>query len=170
MTQTRRRKFMRGRVRILLAAFALLALVLGPAAVNGTLAGWTDSKLSQGAFTAGSVGEVQNLKCIDSKDGLIPNLLRTQVVLEWDPPAGIDKDLVTYEVDWRQTGLLGGSGTEYRDTTSYTYTASSLSLITLSTQFEVRAKLKSGEWIGPDSSTSAVSVGLVVLSVYMDCR
>ena len=158
------------RARLLLAVVALLALVAGPVAVNGTLAGWSDSKESQGEFSSGSLGPVRNLKCIDSGDGLLPGLLRTQVKLEWDPPEGVDGDLISYEIYWRQTGLLGGSRTDISDTPSYVYTASSLSLVTLNTQFEVKAKLRTGSWVGPVGNASATSVGLILVSVYMNCN
>lgn len=75
-----------GRVRILLAALALLALVLGPAAVNGTLAGWTDSKVSQGAFTAGKVPAPELTGNCRFRPGLLG--IGASVRVFWKPPAG----------------------------------------------------------------------------------
>lgn len=71
---------------MLLAAFALLALVLGPAVADGTLAGWTDSKASKGAFTAGKVpAPVLTGEC-QFRPGVLG--LGARVRVFWKPPTG----------------------------------------------------------------------------------
>lgn len=145
-------------------------LVLGLSAVRSTMAAWTDSEEATGSFSAGQIGQVQNLQCFDRDDGLLGGLLRQQVVLEWEPPAGFDEDLMDYEVTWNQSGLLGGQGTETTSDSKYTYTAASLGLVKLTARFTVKAKMKTGDWEGETQAASATSVGLLILSVYMKCN
>lgn len=86
MTTIHRSKPWWKRSRAVLASVALLTLVLGPAAVNGTLAGWTDSKTSQGAFQAGTVPSPVLTKGCEYRPGLLG--LGARVRIFWKPPAG----------------------------------------------------------------------------------
>lgn len=92
-------------------------------------------------------------------------------MLKWNSPAGFDADRMEYEVTWKQSGLFGGQGTVETDDTEYKYSASgNLGLVPLTAQFTVRVKMKSGDWVGDTRAASATSVGLSILSVYMDCN
>ncbi|MCS4592328.1 hypothetical protein KTJ89_04915 [Brevibacterium sediminis] len=74
------------RARLLLAVVALLALVAGPAAVNGTLAGWNDEKISQGTFTAGKVPAPVLTGNCQFRPGILG--IGASVRVFWKPPAG----------------------------------------------------------------------------------
>lgn len=93
MTAVRRSKPWWRRSRAVLASIALLTLVLAPAAVNGTLAGWTDSKASQGAFQAGTVPSPVLTKGCDYVRGIAG--LGARVRIYWRAPAGYQlRDIV----------------------------------------------------------------------------
>lgn len=169
MTRTARHTFSWRRTRIFLAVFALLALVLGPAAVDATVAGWKDSEASQGSFTAGAL-DITDLKCSDRENAAALGLLERQVQLDWDAPQGAEEDLLEYVVTWKQSGLLGGSGTVRTDSPTYRYTAERLSLLTLTVQFTVTAESKNGSWTGPTQNASATSVSLLGLGLILSCN
>ncbi len=79
------RTFSWNRLRVVLAVVALLAIVLVPSAVNGTVAGWKDADSSEGAFQAGTVPTpVLTRNC-----AYISVLgLGARVRVYWKPPAG----------------------------------------------------------------------------------
>lgn len=156
------------RIRILLAMVALLAIVLVPSVVNGTVAGWEDAEESEGAFQAGSVGAVQNLKCIDSDDGLIPGLLKSRVQLEWERPNVPAEANVIYVVTW-DAGLLGGSGTTETTDRFFLYKSGGL-LTGLNANFTVKPKLVDTSWEGPVESSSATVLTLLGVPVLLACN
>ncbi|WP_152348663.1 hypothetical protein [Brevibacterium sp. CFH 10365] len=169
MTQTRRRRFAWGKVRILLAAFALLALVLGPAVADGTLAGWNDLKTSRASFTSGEIGAVQDLTCQDS--GLLGGLLNREVQLDWNAPHGVDSSQVEYEVSWKESGLLTGEDSFTTQTPEFVYRADRLSLLqALNVEFTIQPRLKSGIWTGEVTSKKASSLGLLGISLLLSCQ
>lgn len=91
------------RARLLLAVVALLALVAGPVAVNGTLAGWNDEKISQGAFTAGKVpAPVLTAKC----QYRYPLLGYGRVEIFWRLPAGYQLSDVVVETSTNGLGSV----------------------------------------------------------------
>lgn len=170
MTHTRGLRSRRNRrLRALIAGLALLLLVLGLSGVRSTMAGWTSSEEATGSFEAGSLG-LQNLTCSDKKNAPVLGLLARQVQLEWDSPSGVESDLVEYEVTWKQSGLLGGSGAITVDSPEYIYTAERLGLLTLTVNFTVTAKSTIGSWTGPAQTASATSVSLLGLGLILSCN
>lgn len=147
------------RARLLLAVVALLALVVGPAAVNGTLAGWQDSKESYGEFSSGSLGPVRNLKCQDS--GLAGSgLLASEIQLNWSAPENVNSSAVTYEIVVNRNPLLGSptTTTETVPATTRVITETRL-LATASYTITIQPKL--GAWAGAETSQGAtVLLGL----------
>lgn len=156
------------RARIVLAAVALLAMVLVPSVVNGTVAGWKDAGSSVVSFKAAKVGAVQNLKCIDSDDGLIPGLLKSRVQLEWERPSVPADVNVVYVVTW-DAGLLGGSGTAETTDRFHLYKSGGL-LTGLNVSFTVRAKIVGSSWEGPVQTSSATVLTVLGLPVLLSCN
>lgn len=78
------------RARLLLAVVALLALVLGSAAVNGTLAGWTDSKESHGEMAAATVPAPELTQDCRYRPGLLG--IGASVRIFWRLPDGYQLD------------------------------------------------------------------------------
>lgn len=154
------------RVVALFTTFTLLFIGLTTRA-SDTDAAWNSSETTQGSFVIGQVGTVENLACIDSEDGLLgTGLLRNQVHLVWEAPAGLENNPnVTYEVTW-DAGLLGSKGSVVLDSLSYTHTATG-SLLSLGIDFTVRAIVS--EWVSPTvTEVRANGIGLLV-NVYLGC-
>lgn len=171
MTHTRGLRSLRNRrLWALIAGVALLLLVLSLSGVRSTMAGWTSSDETTGSFSAAKIGPVQNLTCSDKKNAPVLGLLARQVKLKWDSPGGVESDLVEYEVTWKQSGLLGGSGAITVNSPEHIYTAERLGLLTLTVNFTVRAKSKYGSWIGPTQTASAKSVSLLGLGLILSCN
>lgn len=166
MTTIRRPKPWWRRSRAVLASVALLALVLGPAAVNGTLADWTDTKTSQGLFAAGSVN-VGKLTCTDKADAPLLGLLANEVDLNWTAPPGADSKTVKYIVTWKTVGI-GPSGSKDVDATTLRYRATG-SLLAVSVNFTVQAVSKTGNWKGQTLNVSALNLGVAGVNVVLSC-
>ncbi|WP_141322647.1 SipW-dependent-type signal peptide-containing protein, partial [Brevibacterium aurantiacum] len=117
---SRQRPKQKRRIQAFFAGLLLVMIVLGLSGVHSTLAAWTDEDEATGAFTAGKIQPVQNLKCIDSDDGLLPLLLKTEVQLDWDRPDVPDDVAIEYVVSW-QPSLIGDSGSRTITENSYVY-------------------------------------------------
>ncbi len=78
------------RARLLLGVVALLALVAGPVAVNGTLAGWTDSKTSQGDLSAAKIPAPELTQDCQFRPGVLG--LGARVRIFWRLPDGYQLD------------------------------------------------------------------------------
>lgn len=166
MTAARRSKSLWRRGRAVLASLALLTLVLGPAAVNGTLAGWTGTGSSQGSLKAGSVN-ISNLTCTDKADAPVLGLLANEVDLNWTAPPGADSKTVEYIVTWRTVGV-GPTGSTTVDSTTHRYRATG-SLLAVSVNFTVQAISKTGNWKGLTLNASALNLGVAGVNVVLSC-
>lgn len=162
MTAARRSKPWWRRSRAVLASIALLTLVLGPAAVNGTLAGWSGTGTSNGTFTAGKLGAVQNLKCINQGIG---GLLTTKVKLEWAAPATQIPVSSVYLVTVKKNGTVVKS--EETSNLSFMYDDTNLVRIA-SYELTVQQKTSAGTWTGEGRTVTASGIS-VVLGVTMIC-
>lgn len=160
MTGRATSRFSWKRTRLLLAVVALLALVAGPAAVNGTLAGWTDSKMSRGEFQAGSLN-ISDLKCSDNS--VILTLLGTELQLDWEPPAGVESGRLTYEVTVVKRYLLTSETFKYETSDEsfvYKETAGLLNLAT----YEMTVRAKSvGQWSGQPMTVNGYALTRLIL-------
>lgn len=164
MTQTRGRKLSWGRARILLAAFALLALVLGPAAVNGTVAGWSDEKTSQGSFTAGSM-DISGLTCRDNS--VLGTLLGSEMRLDWQAPPGSGGTKLAYKVTVIKRRLLTSTTYEYTTTENY-FTFRDPSLLNIATYELTVQAVPIGDWTGKSMTATGVGV-TIVLGLALRC-
>ncbi|MGO2860197.1 MAG: hypothetical protein ACTIC1_03500 [Brevibacterium sp.] len=103
MTAIRRSKPWWRRSRAALASVALLALVLGPVAVDGTLAAWKDSKTSQASFNAAKVpAPVLTAEC----KYRYPLLGYGRVEIYWRLPEGYQLSDVVVETSTKGLGSL----------------------------------------------------------------
>lgn len=169
MTHARRHQPLRSRrVRALIAGLALLAIVLSLTVVGATDAGWKSSDASEASFTAVEIEPVQKLQCTDSDDGLIPDLLKTEVQLHWDRPNVDDDVALEYVVTW-DGGLLGGSGSRLTSEDSYVYKAGGL-LSLGRVNFTVSAKTVDGDWIATPQKTSASTITVLGIPVLLGCN
>lgn len=161
----------RSRRKVLAVVLIMFLFALG--AVNtrvaSTSASWQDTSMARGEFSAADIGPIRNLQCIDSESLLGTGLVQSQVQLTWQPPAGLEDVPLEYTVSWQHSGILGTSGSATTTRLDYTYTAPRLQLLTLNVNFTVTARPIGSTWVGDPSSTSASSVGLLIINVYMDC-
>lgn len=163
MTDRTPSRFSWKRSRLLLAVVAVLSLVLGPAAVNGTLAGWKSIESSEASFTAGSL-TISDLTCSDNSTPIL-GLLGNQLKLEWTGPPDSDNHVVEYEVTVVKQRLV----------TSTTYTAETAdeffvftdggALNVASYEMTVRAK-SIGSWSGDPITVS----GYALTGAILRCR
>ncbi|SDT10554.1 hypothetical protein SAMN04489752_3370 [Brevibacterium siliguriense] len=92
------------RARLLSAVVALLALVAGPAAINGTLAGWDDEKQSVGSFAAGKVPAPTLTKRCEYIPGILG--LGARVRVHWKLPQGYQLSDVVVEASTSGLGSI----------------------------------------------------------------
>lgn len=92
------------RARLLLAVVALLALVAGPVAVNGTLAGWSDERQSEGSFAAGKVPAPTLTKRCEFIPGILG--LGARVRVHWKLPQGYQLGDVLVEASTSGLGSI----------------------------------------------------------------
>ncbi|WP_432790991.1 hypothetical protein QYM46_04245 [Brevibacterium sp. K11IcPPYGO002] len=141
-----------------MAVVALLALVAGPVAVNGTLAGWTDSKTSQGELNAGSL-DISDLRCTDNS--VLLTLLGSELRLDWSPPAQVGEVQIVYKVTVVKRRLLTSTTYEYT-TTDTTITFKDPSLLNISTYEMTVQAMPVGNWAGNSMTVNGHGVTLVV--------
>jgi hypothetical protein len=92
------------RIRIVLAAVALLAIVLVPSVVNGTVAGWKDAEKGAGEFTAGKVPAPVLTKRCQYQPGILG--LGARVEIYWQIPAGYQLDNIVVEASTSGLGSV----------------------------------------------------------------
>ena len=90
MTDRASSRFSWKKARLFLAVVALLALVAGPVAVNGTLAGWNDTKESHGELIAATVPAPGLTQDCQFRPGLLG--LGARVRIFWKLPDGYQLD------------------------------------------------------------------------------
>lgn len=163
----RQRPLRSRRFKALIAGLALLMLVLGLSGVRSTLAGWTDSDKATGAFVAGSIGPVQNLKCINQGVG---GLLTNKVKLEWGAPQSPGPVPNEYQIIVKKTTVVTGTvTTETFSTSQLTYTYTDSKLVNISNYvLTVQQKSKTSGWLGKQQSVNASGIA-VLLGVTMVC-
>lgn len=150
------------RLRIVLAVFALLAIVLVPSAVNETVAGWKDNEESTGEFTAGKLSAVQNLKCVNQGVG---GLLTSSVGLQWAAPATQPPVEYVYRITVKKNGSV-----DTVDTTSQlNYLYRDRRLVNISSyELTVQQMTTTGEWTGSARTVTATGIS-VLLGLTMVC-
>ncbi|MGC2941362.1 MULTISPECIES: hypothetical protein [unclassified Brevibacterium] len=157
------------RIRVLLAIVALLALVLVPSVVNGTLAGWNDDKSSTGEFTAGSLN-ISNLTCTDNS-GLL-GLGGDQLKLDWTKPANSGSTQLQYTVTVVRTPLIGSAETttHITESTTYTYTDKRLTLVSLPRYSLTVQANPVGGWTGAAQTVNGRGANLLGIGLVLRCR
>lgn len=152
------------RARLLLVVATLLALVLGPAAVDGTLAGWTDSKDSEAEFRAGAL-DISDLKCSDNS--VLLNLLGSELKLDWQPPAQTGGMRITYKVTVVKRRLLTSTTYDFT-TTDTTITFKDPSLLNISTYEMTVQAMPVGNWTGNSMTVNGRGV-TILLGLALRC-
>lgn len=136
-----------------------------------TEASWTDNSYASASFSTVSIGSLGVITCDDSRSILGTGLLSEgQVRLTWNRPPNLEGVPLEYVVTWKESGLFTSSGTKTTSDTSFIYTASGLSVVSLGVTFTVTAKVKNSTWTGTASTAAATSVGIIIVNVYMKCR
>lgn len=165
MTAARRSSPWWRRSRAILASVALLTLVLGPAAVDRTLAGWTGTGTSNGTFTAGKLGDVGTLTC--TNQGILGPLLARSVRLDWTAPQDPPPVPYSYQLVVQRNGESLTPITTGQTTYVYTPTVSLLSIDNY--VFTLKLKTTTGSWTSVGKSTTATGGQLAVIGLYMNC-
>lgn len=165
MTPVRRPKAGWRRGRAVLASVALLVLILGPAAVESTTAGWIGSGKTQGSFTSGKLGDVGSLTC--TNQGILGPLLARSVRLDWTPPQNPPPVPYSYQLDVQRNGESLTPVNTGQTTYVYTPTVSLLSLDNY--VFTVKLKTTTGNWTSVGKSRTATGGQLAVIGLYMNC-
>ncbi|WP_161792699.1 SipW-dependent-type signal peptide-containing protein [Brevibacterium linens] len=148
-----------------MAVVALLALVAGPSAVNGTLASWSDSEASQGEFQAGSLN-ISDLKCSDNS--VLLNLLGSELKLDWQPPPQVGEMKITYKVTVVKRRLLTSTTYEFT-TTDTSITFKDPSLLNISTYEMTVQAMPVGNWTGNSMTANGHGV-TIVLGLALRCN
>lgn len=162
MTRDRQRLSSLRRIRLFLVAFALFALVIGPAAVKSTVAGWKDSDSGTGAFSAGTLEPVRDLKCINQGVG---GLLTKKVKLEWSAPKNPSPVPSLYQITVMKNGTL--NGTFKTNQLNFMYTDNNLVRIS-NYVLTVQQTTISGEWTSTANSANATGIS-ILLGLTMIC-
>lgn len=92
------------RIHALIAVLALVMLVLGLSGVRSTLAGWTDSKVAAGSFSAATIPAPVLTKTCEFKPGLLGVGARVRV--HWRLPTGYQLDDIVVEASTRGLGSV----------------------------------------------------------------
>lgn len=152
----------------------MIAIVLSTSAAKSTLAGWTADDASKGTFTAGTIGTVQNLQCVDSEDLLGTGLLARDVKLTWRGPQDFAGTDLEYVVTW-QAVTIGDSGSAVvkspvNGVFEYKYSPRSF-LTAFTVDFTVRARttLTSDSWEGQPLTARAATVSALGIPVLLRC-
>lgn len=100
----RKRPFQGRRIRVLVAGLALIMIVLGLSGVRPTLAGWTDSEQSSGAFSATTIPSPVLTQQCKYQPGILG--LGARVVIYWRLPAGYQLNNIVAEASTSGLGSV----------------------------------------------------------------
>ncbi|MGM0700338.1 MAG: hypothetical protein ACQEVD_15930 [Actinomycetota bacterium] len=163
---------------MLLAVVALLALVAGPVAVNGTLAGWSDSKESRGEFVAATIPAPKLTQDCEYRPGVIG--LGARVRIFWRLPAGYQLDDIVVEASTSGLGSIlapltsfnlsgntisTGNGTYRTDIPTYLLGG----LLGLGTELEIAFVVEHESGWQSEAASIASNAGLI-LGLNGNCR
>lgn len=134
-----------------------LVAAIGFGRPSSTDAAWFGDSKGHGTFQAGSIPDL-NVKCTTKNTPLT-----TTVTLTWDPPEGLEKQDVRYDVRREGSGVLAGMDkTTETSNHSYTYTLGPVSgLLQFGIDFTVTPKLLGTQWTGQSTPIETKRVWIV---------